>query len=267
MAWISSGLSAVGGGQALLVGLGEGGVGQLLHRGGVDAAVGRGGGQRFDLRQQGGHQRLRLHYALPHALAHVDDGLVDPARQLLQAAQVGLVFLHGADRLRAFAAGQVGQHHRHAAHLLQRQQVVGEGRQRQQRFQFEVQDVVADAVFAAQLRARNGLQALGVLAVQRELPLAPLRRDGYADLVIVAVVAAGGGVHRIEARHGVVIFVGQGQQAFLRWACCAGCCGDCGCVGIVCQRRRGEQHGDSQCCGLDAEFHVRRFLGWVGWES
>jgi hypothetical protein len=59
------------------------------------------GHQLLELGQGDFHDRLRLHDAALHPFAHVGDGLVDPRAELVQAAQVGLVILHGGQRLGA----------------------------------------------------------------------------------------------------------------------------------------------------------------------
>jgi hypothetical protein len=148
-----------------------------------------------------------------HPFAHVGDGLVDPRAELVQAAQVSLVILHRRQRLGAFAAGVIRQHHRQAVHLGDRQQVLGEGLEAQRGGQFVVEDVVAGLVALRQGVAVDRVQALHIALVQRELGGAVLRRDRHADLVVEAAVAALAGRHRVEARQRVVVLVGQLVQA------------------------------------------------------
>ncbi|EEF26769.1 conserved hypothetical protein [Ricinus communis] len=172
---------------------------EARHRRIVDAGFRRGRTQVLELRQHGHGDRLRLHHAAAHAFLHVGDGLVDPRRQLVQAAQVRLVLLHRLQRLRAGAAGVIGQRAGHVVELVQRQQMLGEGFQLHRVVELVGQQVIGQLILRAELVAVHRHQLLLHRAVQRELRGAHLGRNRQTELVVVAAVAVGRGEQeRIE---------------------------------------------------------------------
>ena len=131
--------------QARLVRVGKAGR-QVLDGRVIDAVLRRGADELFELRQGRLRQCLRQHDALLHADLHVGDGLVYPAGQLADTAQVSVILLDRGQRLRRLAARVIGQGDGHAVHLVQWQQVFGEALEAQRRRQFIVENIVVDLV-------------------------------------------------------------------------------------------------------------------------
>jgi len=96
------------------------------------------------LRERLLHHDARLHDAARDALAHGGDRAVRPADEIVGAPQEALVVRHAAERLGPGTRAEQREDDRHAAHLVDGQQSLGEGRARQPQLALAHEKVVGD---------------------------------------------------------------------------------------------------------------------------
>ncbi len=153
---------------------------------------------RLELRQDALGQHARQRVTLRHALAHVDDGLVGPGDEPVDALQEVLVVLDRLERLDPAARAELHEAVRHRVELVERDEPRGIAETLDLDLAAGLEDVVRDQVLPAELARVHRRDPLQEPLLQAFSPQTPVGRDLHLVAVVEARVADRGGEQWVE---------------------------------------------------------------------
>ncbi len=153
------------------------------------------------------HQDARLHDALAHALAHVQDRLIDVDDEIVDAAQEIVIVLDCSERMQARTAANLDKIISHRPELVDRLQVARKAFSLDGLLALESEEFVADAVVIGQTRGVDLQQPPEEFRVERVGRRAVLGADGVGQPVVIPIVADRRCAERIQLQRTLEILV------------------------------------------------------------